>query len=334
MTMPPTERTARIVYFITSYRPPAQLIRLINALRHEGSKSPVVIHHDVFQWPLDSALLTSMPDVHILTSEYPIIWGDFSLEATRWKVFRWLLGNLDFDWVVLLSEQDYPIAPLQVLESRLAATKADAVIKGETIDVIVDKQLRREVNARYTFQYRSLPNLGIERRLPNWLANISLVARRSLFAIVNHTVPRLFIHTMPRELHLPSKIGIRSEKSPFTSTFPCWFNDSWFALSCKAVEHVIGYVDSHPELVRYYAHTMIPVESATGTIVFNDPDLEVENSSLTTAIWSNPKSGRPNQIGVDDIPFVLGSGGSFARKFDGENTEVLDELDKVIFRKN
>lgn len=332
MTTPPTDPPARIVYFITSYRPPEQLLRLVGALRHERPSSPVVIHHDVFQCPLDAALFASMPDVHVLSSDYPILWGDFSLEATRWKVFRWVLHNFDFDWIVLLSEQDYPIAPLHELESRLATTTADAVIKGETIDVIVDKQLRREVNARYTFQYRPLPNLGIEQHLLRGLANILTLVRRSIFALVNHLVPPVFFHTMPGELHLPSKIGIRSKGSPFSADFPCWFHDSWFALSRTAVEHVIGYIDAHPEFVEYYSHTMIPVESATGTIIFNDPELEVENSNLTTAIWSNPKTGRPDKIGVADLPLLFSSGGSFARKFDSGNTEVLDELDKVIFR--
>jgi hypothetical protein len=77
---------------------------------------------------------------------------------------------------------------------------------------------------------------------------------------------------------------------------------------------------------------MIPVEAATGTIVFNDPDLKVVNTNLTAIIWSRPKSGRPDTIGTDNLQSLYRTGAAFARKFAGENTEVLDELEKKIFQ--
>jgi hypothetical protein len=154
-----------------------------------------------------------MTDIHVLTSDYPILWRDFSLEAARWRAFRWIARNIDFDWVMLLSEQDYPLAPLRDLRHRLATTDADAVISGEVIENINDRQLRREVIARYTFQYRSLQNLKIEQRFPKVIQRLSLTMRRLFFAVINHAFPKVFIHTTPSELHTPSKIGIRSEKT-------------------------------------------------------------------------------------------------------------------------
>ena len=52
-----------------------------------------------------------MPDIHVMTSDSPIIWGNIDLETVRGRVFRWTLENLDFDWLIMLSERDYPIAP-------------------------------------------------------------------------------------------------------------------------------------------------------------------------------------------------------------------------------
>jgi hypothetical protein len=332
MTTAPAGRDPRVVYFISSYRSPEQLCRLISTLRHDRFEAPIVIHHDVFQSPLDASLFASMTDVHVLTSDYPILWGDFSLEAVRWRAFRWIAKNIDFDWVMLLSEQDYPLAPLRDLRHRLATSDAEAIISGEVIENIDDRQVRREVIARYTFQYRSLPNLKIEQRFPKAIQRLSMTMRRLFFAVINHTFPKVFIHTTPGELHTPSKIGIRSKKNPFNTAFPCWFHDSWFALSRKAVEHVIDYIDAHPNYVEYFTHTMIPVEAATGTIVFNDPDLKVVNTNLTATIWSRPKLGRPDTIGMDNLQFLYRTGAAFARKFAGENTEVLDELDKRIFQ--
>jgi hypothetical protein len=76
---------------------------------------------------------------------------------------------------------------------------------------------------------------------------------------------------------------------------------------------------------------MIPVESATGTILFSDPQLKIENELLTITVWSDPISGQPHVIGMDDLQYLLSTEANFARKFDAGNTEVLDALDEVIF---
>jgi hypothetical protein len=76
---------------------------------------------------------------------------------------------------------------------------------------------------------------------------------------------------------------------------------------------------------------MVPVESATGIILFNEPEVMVENETFTVTIWSNPKVGRPDMIGMDNLPFLFNSGASFAGKLHGPNSEVLVQLDKVIF---
>ena len=89
-----------------------------------------------------------MPDIHVMTSDSPIIWGDIELETVRERVFRWTLENLDFDWLIMLSEQDYPIAPLRNPENRLATSDADSIVGGVTVEEIKDKRLRREMNAR------------------------------------------------------------------------------------------------------------------------------------------------------------------------------------------
>jgi len=130
---------------------------------------------------------------------------------------------------------------------------------------------------------------------------------------------------------LPTRIGIRASKTPFDAAFPCWFIDCWYALSRKALEHVTDFVDTHPEFVRYYARTVIPLESATGSIVLNDAELTVDNRSLHTIRFSAPVSGRPDVFGYADLDYLRSSGGVFARKFESTDTDVLDELDKTIF---
>ena len=330
MNHDPSGDGLRIAFFVSAYRSSAQLTRLVHTLRRAEPTAPIVVH-DSFGSPLGPSAFDALPDVHVLRTDRPIVWGDMSLEAARWEVFRWVVGNLDIDWLMLLSEQDYPIAPLARLRVRLAGSDADAVMFGRRIDELPSDGLRIECARRYLYRYYSLPSLRIEQRLPSLARRIAARVRRHIYATLNR-LPRIFVYRTPAALALPTRIGIRARKTPFDADFPCWFIDCWYALSRKALEHVLDYVDSHPDFIRYYTRTVIPLESATGSIVFNDPELTVANYSLHTTRFSAPTSGRPDIFDGTDLDFLTSSGGAFARKFDAANIRLLEELDNAVFQ--
>ncbi len=58
-----------------------------------------------------------------------VAWGEVSQLAMVLRCLRWLLEFTDFDWVVLLSGQDYPIRPVAEIERSLAAADVDALIE-------------------------------------------------------------------------------------------------------------------------------------------------------------------------------------------------------------
>jgi Core-2/I-Branching enzyme len=335
----------RIAYFITSYGAGAQLLRLVRTLKNADRSSVIVIHHDSFQSRLDEELFDAIPDVHILTGDEPIVWGDLTLESARWRVFRWILDSLQADWVMLLSEQDYPIAPLGILRSRLSHVGVDAFIDGRRIDS-AENDSRYEYERRYMYQYSRVPFVRSGSQLVRrWKSHSDTrgrkVTRSAGTARQGSSVRRLAVRAVraqqlvryyrpPRSLNLPDKIGFRAWKTPFSSEFPCWYNNSWMALSRKAIEHVIHFLDDHPEFIRYYDRTIIPVESATATILFNDPEINVVNAPLHAIRWSDPRSGRPDCLSVDDVEFLCSSGAVFARKFKASDYRILDELDAVV----
>jgi len=319
----------RVAYFITSYGSGEQLHRLVTTLRAAEPVSPIVIRHDTFNSQLDPQLFAGFTDVHVLDGGEPIVWGDMSLESTRWNVFRWILANLDIDWVVLLSEQDYPIEPLQSLRADFATSGADAFLAGERIDQIDDPGLRREFELRYLYQYVSLPDIAIVDRLPQVLRKPIRELRGMVISAFTRVQKKVFIYTMDA-LQLPMRIGVKPRTTIFSDEFPCWKNDCWCALSRRTLEHIVSYLDTHPEFIKYYERTVIPLESATGTIVFNDPDLVVKNVPTHTVRWSDPDSGRPDVFTEADLEYLRSSGNAFARKFGYANTTVFDELDKIV----
>ncbi|MBM9466727.1 beta-1,6-N-acetylglucosaminyltransferase [Nakamurella leprariae] len=317
----------RVGYFISSYLAGPQLQRLVRTLRTADPTAPIVVHHDQFRGA--TPRFDDVPGVHVLISDEPIVWGDLSLEAARWRVFRWMLEHLHVDWVMLLSEQDYPIEPLSALRDRLAASDADAVVRVDRIDEL-DTDLREEFRRRYLYQYRSLPSTGIERRLPAPARRLTRWLRGAFFHHVSRLQPFVRFYVTPPELNLPTRVGVRARRTPFGPRLVPVYNDCWCALSSTALRRVVDFVDRRPDFVEYYRRTVIPLESATATILVNDPELTVDNAALHAIRWSDRSSGRPDVLRAQDLDYLLDSGASFARKFGEQDTELLDVLDRTV----
>jgi hypothetical protein len=103
------------------------------------------------------------------------------------------------------------------------------------------------------------------------------------------------------------------------------------ALSRRAAEAVVTFVEERGDYVAHVARTVIPDESATTTIVCNDPALDVVLEDLHCVRFS-AGDGHPDVFGLPDVDYLLGSGRFFARKFDVDtDAAVLDALDRRLF---
>ena len=103
------------------------------------------------------------------------------------------------------------------------------------------------------------------------------------------------------------------------------------ALSRRAAETVVEFVGDREDYVRYYSRTVIPDESATATIVCNDPRLQVHNEHLHRVRFS-ADDGHPDTFGLEDVDELVKPGRFFARKFDIDvDSAVLDALDQHVF---
>jgi hypothetical protein len=76
----------------------------------------------------------------------------------------------------------------------------------------------------------------------------------------------------------------------------------------------------------------IPDESATVTIVGNDPTLKVGSGNLHWTRWTDGDLGHPDVPVLNDLGDFVSSDIFFARKLDVEvDCSVLDALDQRIF---
>lgn len=321
----PVSADAVAAFFISSYGDGRQLLRLVSTLRRADPGSDILIHHDpTVHGPLVPEWFAPYRAV-IFTSERPIGWDDLSLEQARWRIFQWLVDNSVAEWVVLLSEQDYPIRPLPDLARRLTSCSGDAIFSAIEIDNIEADPRHWGAAVRYYYQYATLRGLGAgsdDRGLRR--------ATRRVLGRTVRSIPGLAFHHGSREHGTPARIGVRALRTPFSADWPCWKGDSWYALNRRAIDGVLGFLRENPRYVDYYRRTLIPVESATLTILANDAELRVDGQSLHFIRWSDPLSPHPDILTVEDLPELLSSGRFFARKLSLDDDSLPDELDRIV----
>ncbi len=314
----------RIAFLILNHRAPTQLVRLIKTLRRELPDSPIVVHHDEFAADLSRSLLDFDDNAFLLTTGTPISWGDFGVVDAYWQCLSWMGENVDFDYVVLLSGQDYPIKPLGLLAADLAATGADIVAKANPIDKLSHRK-QRISRRRYLYQYR--PAQAAARPSPArcWLRRRAGV----VVDVLNNVQPFFYVYKFSDRQ--PWWLGRRSRRTPFTPGEPCWFGSMWLALSRRAAGFVVTSVRDRPDFVDYYRRTAHSDESATATLVCNAPWARVERRDLHYVRWTDPRAGHPDVFRAEDLPELLAAPGYFARKFDiATDARILDELDQML----
>lgn len=316
----------RLAYFVSSYRGGGQLARLVSLLRAADPAGAVVVHHNAEASAIDVAAYRRL-GVHVLLADRPVRWGDASLEQCRWRVLRWIRAHLDVDAVVLLSEQDYPVAPLSDLRAHLRGW--DGVLSGEPAARIADPAVRDEAVRRYGYRYVALPRLGLAARLPAPARRAVDLAAAAASTAVNRSQPWVRCYRFHPDLELPVKVGLRRPARGYRPGFPPWYADSWYALSVRAVDRVLAFLDNEPAYARYVEGTIVPTESATQSVVLNDPTLRIRRATLHHLRFSRPETGRPDVLTAADLPEILASGAWFARKFDADDP-VLDTLDARV----
>lgn len=300
-----------IAYVITSHTNHQQVLRLVHALQTGRNTGQIIIHHDAAQTAFDPALLADLPAVHLLENPVAVGWGEFSVVEAELRCLDWLQQNaIDFDWLVLLSGQDYPIQPLSHFEQLLNSATSDGFLEYFPIDQVPPTQWNWHDQTgidRYYYHYHTVPAqlrplFYKLYRVVNWQPYLRVKAGR-----------------------FGAKIATRAAQSPFSPNFPCYAGSQWHTLSRRAVNYLMQFIQDQPEVVEHYRHTMIPDESFVQTILLNAPDLQFVNDHLRYISWTPPY---PAVFGTADFQTLIQSEKFFARKFDlRQDAQIFDQLD-------
>ncbi len=166
----------RIAHLIITYTDPQQTYRMIQRMIdpdfdfyiHVDAKLPILSHE----------FLTQLPNVYLIKNRIKVNWAGFSTIQAEFNSIQEILNtNKQYDFVTLLSGQDYPIARVAEMKIFYEARKGKLLLKYRDFQNEWPEGMERV--SRYYMDNFSFPG----RYLVEKLMNIVLPKRKSLNGI-------------------------------------------------------------------------------------------------------------------------------------------------------
>ena len=157
--------------------------------------------------------------------------------------------------------------------------------------------------------------------------------------IVRRAVARLN-HLINNQLRL-----IQRDYQRALSGLVPYAGSQWWALTADACRHILSFVDSRRDVVKFFRNVYMPDESFFQTIIGNSEFGKDVVRNLTFADWSRP-SGGPAIIDMDHLRSFLkdetlvaddfyGRGELlFARKFTDDSAQLTDFIDAHLIKQS
>jgi hypothetical protein len=285
----------RLAYIIAAYKDPAQIERLINRLAHESFD--FYIHLDRKIDIKKFIHLAKMDRVYFIKKRAVVHWGSHNLTIGILNSFNEILeSGKDYDFISVLSGNDYPLKPISELYDFLDENKGKNFIYYEDPG---DEWWNR--NIEHVNQYH--------------MTGFSFKGRYRLQFLINKLLPR-------RKFPLAYKLYGGS-----CATF--------MTLSVDCVKYVVDFMKKNKGVQRYAFFAWGTDEFLIDTIIMNSRFKDtVVNDNLYYIDWS--KGGdHPKTFTIEDFEVLKNSNKFYARKFDMKvDASILDKIDRVSLQKN
>lgn len=310
----------RLAFVLLTHTNLPQVERLVAALGRGLEQAQIVISHSGSED--ERRYLASLDSVSQVVAS-PGGRGHFGLLDALLAAVRWLDRHGEpYDWLAVLSGQDYPIRPPSELAAFLEQADADGFF--HHFDALNAEEAsrepmcwsRQEVEDRYLFRYTML------KTVPTTLDRAIL------------KVPRLALsYSKGIRLHTSHgvRIGARATRAPFTDDFRLHGGSFWVTIRRRAAEAILDFVDRRADVVSYFRDVIIPDEALLQTILANDRSLTLSKRELRYFNFSGGSHGHCQMVSRADLDRVMASGCFIARKFDDRlEPGILDEIDRRI----
>lgn len=288
-------------YIILAHKNEQQVQRLIDTL--DDGNSTYFLHVDLKVSDTEfKKLFSKNSQVHFVR-RVKTEWGGFGLVNATLNAMLDIRKTGDFDKIILLSGQDYPIKSNEEI---------DQYFKNSKFNIFMD--------------HFPLPNHrkwgmgGGMYRVNKYFFGLSWI-EKYLAKAINFLA--VFIPIINRKLAK----GVQ----PFSGS-------QWWVMDMRALNYVLDYVADHPEYVKFHRHTFAPDELFFQIILLNCKDESlrdhIANDNLRYMQWKTSEIAHPEILNINDLDNIGESDALFARKFDtGIDEEVINSIDDQLLHK-
>ena len=284
----------KIAYLIQCHKDFGSVKRLAERLKTENSD--VYVHVDGKNVREKTASLYdsafAVPD----EKRVNVYWGDYSIVLASLSLIDAVIcSGRKYDYIWLISGQDYPIKTTEYTERFLDENKGKAFI-----DTIPPDSERHKLYSKRN----DVPHPGL-------LIGKSFASRaaRKVYYFLTGGRKRTF--------------AVFRRKSPVEYRF----GSAWWCLPYSDVIKIKEYYDGNrAELDRFFSRSVCPDECFFQSLFHKVSDSETA-ASLTYIDWSGGKSS-PKTLTSEDVGRLIGSDKLMARKFDvSVDPDVIDNIE-------
>jgi hypothetical protein len=272
----------------------------------------IIIGHDQCVGPIDRAILPPSGDIRVRPRDEPVRRGEFScLEPYLEAAAALRDADEQFDWLVYLSGQDYPVRPVSEIERTFATGDVDGFVRYWDVLSPDSPWGTKRAIRRYFYRWR---------RLPDWFRLPLRLVKAFRYVLPIETSFVYGVH-----------LGTRLREPPFDDRFRCFGGSQWQSLSRPAVEVLVDSLRERPDLVDYFRQCLVPDEALVQTVLINSGRLRLANDNRRFTDTEEREKGHARVLVTDDFDRLTDGSFDFARKFDPVlSRELLDRLDAVV----
>jgi len=302
----------KIAYLLLANNQPLHLSRLINRLNHTGTR--FFVHVDKSSDLREFANYLHGSSATLIRPRLSSPWGGLGIvKATLSGIKAIIRSGFDYDYIVLISGNDYPIKPNKFISEFLSANNQSSnYIYCHVMNPGIDHEEFRRIQKYFV---RVGSNLII---YPGQNASITLAEK------LTQRFCKLLFGNYPRQF-IPGVVPV--------------FGSQWWALNNKAIKFIATYLDDNPEFLKYFRYSFVPDEMFFQTILYGTGNEEImqtivaesHDSRLTFTHWDRPDELYGQALTLNDFSSLKDSTKLFARKFDElKSRDLLNLIDSEI----
>ncbi len=309
----------KILYLFLIYKNPQIVAHTINRLQHPDAL--FYIHVDKNS-NCDFSLLNNSANVYWASERFPTEWGTANIPLAIESCLRDIIKNIRTDYVILMSESDYPVKPAHYIHKILASAHQDFVTSSKlpnnnplhTKGSFWLEGGRRRLEC-YPVRLNNRSIATIEPRKFNW-GNFRQFGK----ICIQHPA------ALPHALY----IWWRAPKRKHPDYLSPYGGELWFILRTKTIQKILNFIDKHPDYKAYCINTPVLDELYIPTLVHAVvPEEEIVNENMRYINWGE-RGDSPVELTISDKDTILEQIGKsnklFARKIqDMEVCQLIDE---------